>query len=98
MSNAVKMPTNEHPISLMLPKMNVNDFTENGNLSSRQNFQVTTNSSRKQMGIKTPNYGGNQDISDKSLKHEILKAEPMPQDPMAMRPSKFRLLEEEYMR
>ena len=53
------MPTNEHPISLMLPKMNVDDFTENGNLSSRQNFQVTTNSSRKQMGIKTPNYGGN---------------------------------------
>ena len=57
-----------HPIQqLLVPEPN--QFQ--GNLSSRQNFKNNTNSTLKQCGIITPNYGGQQDVSDNSQKNDL---------------------------
>lgn len=47
------------------------------------------------MGKQTPNLGGFREISDTSLKQEVLKVEPT-QAPVALQPSRFNMMEAQY--
>ena len=49
------------------------------------------------MGKQTPNLGGLRDISDTSLKQDILRVEPAPH-PAALQPSKFSTMDQQYQR